>query len=106
MVIAAVLSLRNRRAPELAAPNDEGGIEQPARFQILQQSGDRFIRLAGHLGVGAGEIEVRLVPIIADVGAGINLDETDSALDQPPGQQALAAELVGRAFTDAIELLR
>ena len=40
------------------------------------------------------QIVVRVVPVVADVGAGIDLDEADAALDQPPRQQALAAEVV------------
>src|SRR5207245_1506446 len=44
MMLAAIRALRRRRAAEFAAPDDERFIEQSARFQILQQTGDRFIR--------------------------------------------------------------
>ena len=46
IVVAAVLSFAHRHAAKFAAPNDERGIQQPARFQILQQAGNRADRFA------------------------------------------------------------
>src|SRR5262245_25982658 len=43
VMVAADCRLRNRHAPELAAPDHERRVEQAARLQILQQTGDRFI---------------------------------------------------------------
>ena len=54
--------------------------------------------VVGHqIGVG--------VPVVVVVGAaGVDLDEADAALDQPPGDQALAAEVGGTRLVDAVEL--
>ena len=46
---AADAALRDRHPAELAVPDDQRRIEQPARFQIGEQSGDRKIGLGGVL---------------------------------------------------------
>ena len=88
------------RAAELAAPDDQGRLEQSGTLQVGDQPGDRPVDRADQVAVGALDVVVR-VP-----GAGIELDEADSALDQPAGEQALAAECVGRLGADAVESQR
>ena len=88
--------LGGRLAAELAAPDDQRLVEQAAPLQVLEQAGDRLVGVAGVLGVVRDEVAVG-VPVVVVVGAArVDLDEPDAALDQPPGDQALAAE-VGRA---------
>src|SRR4051794_30286515 len=106
MVVAAILPLGQRGASELAAPHHQRRIEQPARAQILQQSRDGLVRLTGHLGMSAHQVEMRVVPIVAHVGARVELDEPDPSLYQPPRQKTLPSEIVRRTLADAVELLR
>ncbi len=54
--------LQRRRAAELAAPEDQRVVEQAARFQVLEQAGDRLVDLAGVLRVALLEVAV-LVPL-------------------------------------------
>ena len=61
-------------------------------LQILQQSGNGLIGLSGHPPMGPDQIVVGVVPIVADVGAAIELDEAHAALDEPPCEQALPTE--------------
>ena len=57
VVVTSVLSLRKRRAPELATPPDQSVFEQPPLFEILEESGHRFVGglrmdlVLGHVGV-------------------------------------------------------
>src|SRR3712207_8006198 len=43
VVVAAVGALREGRAAELAAPDDERLVEQAAALEVLEQAGDRLI---------------------------------------------------------------
>ena len=88
--------LGGRLAAELAAPDDQRLVEQAAALEVGDQPGDRPVGVAGVLGVVGDEVGVG-VPVVVVVGtAGVDLDEPDAALDQPPSDQALAAE-VGRS---------
>ena len=107
MVAAGALGVLGGRLPaELAAPDDQRLVEQAALLQVLEQAGDRLVGVAGVLGVVLDDVAVG-VPVVVVVGAaGVELDEAHAALDQPAGQQALAAEVVGLLLVDAVELLR
>ena len=45
---------------------------------------------------------VRVPGVFEVPAAGVELHEPHAALDQPPGDQAVAAELVGRLLADAV----
>ena len=64
-------------------------VEQAARFQILEQAGDRLVHRAAELGVVLLDLRVR-VPLAAR--AVVELHEAHAALDQPPREQAHAAQ--------------
>ena len=98
--------LGGRLAAELAAPDDQRLVEQAALLQVLEQAGDRLVGVAGVLGVVGDHVGVG-VPVVVVVGAaGVDLDEPHAALDQPPGQQALAAEVGGLGLVDAVQRQR
>ena len=61
VVIAAIRRLHKRRAAELAGPENERLVEQSARFQVLDQPGDRLIDLKGIDPVVPLELDV-LIP--------------------------------------------
>jgi hypothetical protein len=44
MMLPSVGAFRSRRPAELATPDHERFIEQSARFEILEQRSDRFVR--------------------------------------------------------------
>ena len=100
VVVAALAPLGHRHPAELAAPDDQGVVEEPATLQVGQQAGDRLVGLAAHRRV------VRL-DVVVGVPAGhvarVELDEPDAALDQPPGQQAAGAELGRQRVVEAVE---
>src|SRR3954454_6411820 len=68
-------------AAELAAPDDQGVLEHPALLQILEERADGLVALAAELAVAGLEVVV-IVPRLP--GAVPELDEADSALEQPP----------------------
>ena len=77
MVVATVgfAALRHRRATELAAPDDEGVVEEAAFFEIADEGGARFL---GDVAVVPESLcqFVVLVPAVVE-----ELDETDAALE-------------------------
>ena len=92
VVVAALAALGHRHPAELAAPDDQRALEQPAPLQVGQEPGDRLVGPRAHPGVVRLDVVVG-VPAV-DV-ARVELDEPDAALDQPAGQQAAGAELGG-----------
>ena len=62
-----------------------------------------LIGVAGVMIVVGHQVGVG-VPVVVVMGAaGVDLDEADAALDQPPGDQAFAAEIGGARLVDAVE---
>ena len=88
MVVAAVvvggqLALAVDGPAELAAPDDQRVVEQPALLQVRDQRGRRLIGVAALAGDLRGQVRV-LVPAAME-----ELDEPHAALGQPAGQQAV-----------------
>src|SRR5258708_3845861 len=92
IVIASIAALADRLAAELSAPDDEGFVEQTALLQVGQQGRNWLVDL------GAMDLQVLLdavvgVPVLLLMAAAlINLDEPNTSLDQPAGDEALAAK--------------
>ena len=99
IVVAAVGALGHRRAAELAAPDDQRGVQQAAGFQVREQGRDRLVDGPGVVLVAVLQVAV-LVPAVAADRRTEQLDEAHAALDQPPGDQALAGEDLGRRHKD------
>ncbi len=70
----------------------------------MQEARDGLVGLGSHLVVGAGEIVVCAVPIVTEMSTGEELDESYSAFDEAPGEEAFFAEVVGEAIADAVKL--
>src|SRR5262249_36462962 len=85
-------------AAELAAPDDESGIQEAARLQVLDQGGDRLIDIANLPARAADDVGV-LVPAAVE-----KLHETDAALDQAPREQGLAGEGAGVSHVGAVHV--
>ena len=80
------VALAERRAAELAAPDDQRVVEHPALLQVLDQRGGRP-SVSWHLLLELGEEVAVLVP------AGVHqLHEPDAPFEQPPGDQAVVRE--------------
>ena len=97
MVIAAeqlrsVARLVDRRAAELAAPDDERRVEQPALLQVRQQRADRLIDLAGRAAARRTTMSVPMPSAVRVPAAVIELDEAHAALDEPAREQAVVGE--------------
>ncbi len=71
-------------APEFTAPDDEGVVEEPALFQIVDQRGTRLIGLAAFPAQAAFDIAM-VVPT-----AVVHTDESHAALEHTPGEEAVA----------------
>src|SRR5262249_50997384 len=48
----------HRGAAELAAPQDQGAVEQPAHLQVVEEGGDGAVPAAGQVAVVPGEVVV------------------------------------------------
>ncbi len=103
VMVAAVLALCQGSAAELRGPDDESGIEEAVGFEVFEKRGDGLVGLFAHFDVRTEEVVVGVVPIVAEIGAAIELNETDAALHEAAGQQALAAKVVSGGFADAVE---
>ena len=97
--------LGRRLAPELAAPHHQRLVEQAALLEVLQQPRDRLVGAARVVVVVLLEVAVRVPVGVVVRPARIDLHEPHASLDQPPREQALAAELLGARVVDAVELL-
>ena len=89
-MVASVVALGKGCSAELAGPEDDGRVEQPAGFQVLEQGGDGLVHGARVVLVAFLEVAV-LVPAVAADGRAGQFDETHAAFDQPPRQETLAS---------------
>ena len=76
----------SRRAAELAAPDHQRLVQQPALLQIGQQGGDRLVALPGQPAMVDFEVVVAVPGLALAVP---ELHEAHAPLDQPPGDQHL-----------------
>ena len=90
-MIPPVAALGERGTAEFAHPHDQRAVKQPAAFEIAQQSRDGFIHGLGVFLVTALESAVLIPAIAVATGAG-QLNKAYSALNEAPGDQAVAAE--------------
>src|SRR5262249_14961944 len=86
-------SVRRRAAAEFPSPDDQRGVEQPARFQIRQQ--------ASHCLIGLGRLRLMILVArnVAVPISGIHavtrphLNKAHASLDQTARQQASGTEI-------------
>src|ERR1041385_8682272 len=89
IMIAAIALLAHRRPAKFSAPQHERGFEQAARFQIPEQTRDRFIDCTAKLGMILLDPRMR-VPLASR--SAIKLHETNAMLDQSARQQTVPAK--------------
>lgn len=100
MVPATVFALASGGAAELGGPQYEGVVQHAALFEIGDEGGGGLIDVVGEVGV-LFHVAVR-VPVGA--GAGVDeFDETDAALGETAGDEALPSEVGTGAFDRAVE---
>ena len=90
--------LAHRGPAELAAPQDQGVVEHPPPFQILDERGGGLIDVFRGRFHSSGDVAV-VVP-----GPVIKLDESDSTLGQASGQQAVRGEAAVSGMFDSVEV--
>ena len=94
MVIAPVvggreLTLRIDRTPELAAPDDQCVVQQPALFEVLDQGSGWLIGVTTLALDLSGQVAVLVPPHV------IELNEADATLGEPARQQAVGGVAAG-----------
>ena len=87
----------HRGATELAAPDDEGFIEQPALFEVLDEGGGGLVGGAAIAFEIADDIGMGVPALVVDV------DEANAAFDHPSGEETGAGE-VGFGGIAAVEV--
>src|ERR1051326_348157 len=90
-------TLRDRCAAKFRRPQNEGVLQQAARLEILQQSGQRLVHDGGLFGVILDDILVS-VPIDAgrpERAAVEHLHETHAPFEQATREETVAAEAGG-----------
>ena len=100
VVVATVALLAHRRAAKLSAPDNERFIEQASLLEVGEQARDRFVHRAAEPGMVFFDAGVR-IPLAA--GAAEELNEPHAPLDQPAGQEAVAAKGLGLFFIKTVE---
>ena len=93
-----------RLAAKFTAPNDEGFVEEALLLEIFQQTGDRFVRIAGVFVVVLLQVTVGVPVGVIVVAARVNLDEADATLDKSAGKEAFAAEIIRPPLVDTVEV--
>src|SRR5262249_54870483 len=90
-------------AAELAAPQDEGAVEQAALVEVGEEGGGRLVPALGEAAVLGGQVVV-VVPRLA--GAAPDLHEAHAPLQQAAGDEELPAVDAGAvAVADGGRLL-
>ena len=88
-MVATVEVVDLRRAAELRHHDDQRVLEPPALGQVVEQGRKRLVELTDLLQV---EVEIFVVGVVVGVR---HLHERDARFQQPAGEQAMAAEVVG-----------
>src|SRR6266853_1923601 len=92
MMIPSVATLSAGSPPELRAPDDQGLIEKPSLFEILQQSSYRLIYLNAQIVVALLQGTMRIPESRATGSAMKNANESDTSFNQATSCQARLAE--------------
>ena len=95
VVAATVGPLPHRLTAKLSSPDDERVIKEAAGLEVGKQRRDRLIDLRGVDGEILLDAVVGVPVLLLVPAAGVDLHEADAALDEPPGDEALAAERGG-----------
>ncbi len=94
--------LGDRKSAKLSSPDNQCGIEEPALFQILQQTGDRFVgTITASFEIGG---QARMV--IPRVSVDVQLNEAHATFHQSTSDQTAATVRVRWLRPDAIQFLR
>src|SRR5262245_41995602 len=96
-MVAAAVGVDDRRPTELAEPQHEGRLQQPARREVLDERGERRIQRRAQL------LRARAVLGVRVPAAELDFDEPRARLDEPPRGQACLSE---RAAAVAVAQLR
>jgi hypothetical protein len=107
IVIAPLGALAARHSAEFGGPQNDGVIEQAARFQIFNERGGGFVHAGGHLEMISRQVFVA-VPIASRetvIGSAPNLNKTHAAFEQAARDQATCAEILilGNLLVDAVQ---
>src|SRR5262249_5106982 len=104
VVVAALAPLREWGPTELAAPDHERLIEQPAALQVFQERRDWLIDMPAHRLVVAVDVVVG-VPLSDEwPAARVDLHEAHPTLDQPTGQEQTRPEVSGLFAVESVLL--
>ena len=101
-MVAAVAFLAHRRAPEFSTPDDQRLVQKAAGLEVGNEPDYGQIDLPAKFGVVALHLGVA-VPLAA--GSVIELDESDPALDQTAGEEALLTEDLGILLIQPVKSL-
>ena len=80
---AVPFALAGDAAAELAAPDDERVLEQPATFEVFDQGGAGLVGITATRGAPGGE-SAMVIPVRVE-----ELHEADAAFDQATGEDAI-----------------
>ncbi len=101
MMIAAVgfggeFALGIDGAPEFAAPDDEGGIEEAALFEVGDQGSAGLVGIEALVAEGGGEVVV-LIPAAME-----DLNDADAPFDEATGEEGGVGEAAGAFHIGAV----
>ena len=106
VVVTSFACLRTGHASEFGCPVDDGVLQQAALLQVLNQSrcASRHAEGEGRVVTGHVLVTIPVAAWKAIVVTAPDLDETHAPFDQPAGDEALPAEILG--FFLGIDVLR
>lgn len=86
MMIATIAALGTRRPAEFGREKNQGLVEKPSAFEVLQQRGDRLVDFQAVRTVVFLEPAVR-IPSARPTGTVLNLNEPRPAFDEAPSRE-------------------
>ncbi len=101
--LRVVPALVHGGAAELAAPDHEGRVQEPALLQVLDQGGRGLVDLAAQRRQAVHDVVALARPVVVPAAV-VELHEAHAPLHEPPRQQAVVAERP-LARLDAVHLL-
>ena len=103
IVIAPGLSLTERHPSKLGGPDNKRVLQHTTRLEILDQPGNWFVNLPGHVWQLVVDVGV-IIPVVGwPAGTAPNLDEPYASLDHSPAEDAAFGKIRRRFFVGPVQ---
>src|SRR4051812_31016415 len=106
MMIAPIGAFSSWGTAEFGRPNDECFVQHAALLEITYERRDRLINLGAVGPVVFAQMAVGIPAASIAIAAMEDLNESDTALDQPPRRETMFGERRGCFLIQAVQFVR